>query len=162
MPTKARAAATTGPAQAREDIISPQALSSLSAGAVSAMSAVGAAVLKRHKHAMDQKPEWFWHIFAKCEAKAARIAEQAARARSGVRRCGIHRDLCQEPAEADDCRAKRSRERSKNKLSLRASPRAVYGDRPLFVGSTSKLRSSSIRRARSIAFALNTFIAWPR
>jgi hypothetical protein len=65
---------------AREDIISPQALSSLSAGAVSAMSAVGAAVLKRHKHAMDKKPEWFWHIFAKCEAKAARIAEQAARA----------------------------------------------------------------------------------
>ena len=80
MPTKARAAATTGPAQAREDIISPQALSSLSAGVVSAMSAVGAAVLKRHKHAMDQKPESFWHIFAKCEAKAARIAEQAARA----------------------------------------------------------------------------------
>jgi hypothetical protein len=80
MATKARAAATTGPAQAREDIISPQALSSLSAGAVSAMSAVGAAVLKRHKHAMDQKPEWFWHIFAKCEAKAARIAEHAARA----------------------------------------------------------------------------------
>ena len=80
MPTKARATATTGPAQAREDIINPQALSSLSAGAVSAMSAVGAAVLKRHKHAMDKKPEWFWHIFAKCEAKAARIAEQAARA----------------------------------------------------------------------------------
>ena len=74
MPTKARTAATTRPAQAREDIINPQA------GAVSAMSAVGAAVLKRHKHAMDKKPEWFWHIFAKCEAKAARIAEQAARA----------------------------------------------------------------------------------
>jgi hypothetical protein len=80
MPTKARTATTTGPAQAREDIINPQALSSLSAGAVSAMSAVGAAVLKRHKHAMDKKPEWFWHIFAKCEAKAARIAEQATRA----------------------------------------------------------------------------------
>jgi hypothetical protein len=44
------------------------------------MSAVGAAVLKRHKHAMQKRPEWFWHIFAKCEAKAARIAEQAARA----------------------------------------------------------------------------------
>ena len=80
MPTKARAAATTSPTQAREDIINAQALSSLSAGAVSAMSAVGAAVLKRHKHAMDKKPEWFWHIFAKCEAKAARVAEQAARA----------------------------------------------------------------------------------
>lgn len=80
MPTKARATASAGPAQAREDIISAQALSTLSAGAVSAMSAVGAAVLKRHKHAMAKKPEWFWHIFAKCEAKAARIAEQAARA----------------------------------------------------------------------------------
>lgn len=80
MPTRARAAATAGAAQAREDIINSQAPSSLSAGAVSAMSAVGAAVLKRHKLAMDKQPEWFWHIFAKCEAKAARIAEQAARA----------------------------------------------------------------------------------
>lgn len=79
MPTKARATAATGPAQAREDIMSAQALSSLSAGAVSAMSAVGAAVLKKHKQAMAKKPEWFWHMFAKCEAKAARIAEQAAR-----------------------------------------------------------------------------------
>lgn len=80
MPTKARTAVTTGAVQAREDIINPQALSSLSAGVVSAMSAVGAAVLKRHKHAMDKKPEWFWHIFAKCEARAARIAEQATHA----------------------------------------------------------------------------------
>jgi hypothetical protein len=80
MPTKARTGAITGPAQAREDMMNPQALSSLSAGAVSAMSAVGAAVIKRHKHAMDKKPEWFWHIFAKCEAKAARIAEEATRA----------------------------------------------------------------------------------
>jgi hypothetical protein len=47
---------------------------------VSAMSAVGAAVIKKHKHAMDRNPEWFWHMFAKCEAKAARVAEQAARA----------------------------------------------------------------------------------
>jgi hypothetical protein len=29
---------------------------------------------------MDKEPEWFWHLFAKCEAKAARIAAQAARA----------------------------------------------------------------------------------
>jgi hypothetical protein len=43
------------------------------------MSAVGAAVIKKHKHAMEKKPEWFWHMFAKCEAKAARIAEEAAR-----------------------------------------------------------------------------------
>ena len=40
---------------------------------------------------------------------------------SCVRRCGIHRDLCQEPAKADDCGAKRSPERFKSKLSLRAS-----------------------------------------
>jgi hypothetical protein len=79
MPTKARAAATAGHAQAREDIMNPNALSALSAGAVSAMSAIGAAVIKRNKHAMDKRPEWFWHMFAKCEAKAARIAEQAAR-----------------------------------------------------------------------------------
>jgi hypothetical protein len=80
MPTKARAAATAAHAQAREDMMNPQAIRALSAGAVSAMSAVGAAVIKKHKHAMEKKPEWFWHMFAKCEAKAARIAEQAARA----------------------------------------------------------------------------------
>ena len=72
---KARAAA----AEAREDIMSSAALSAMSAGAVNAMSAVGAAVIKLHKATMDKKPEWFWHLFAKCEAKAARIAEQAAR-----------------------------------------------------------------------------------
>jgi hypothetical protein len=77
MPTKVRAAATTS---AREDILNPHAMSAISAGAVSAMSAVGAAVIKRHRAAMDNKPDWFWHLFSKCEAKAARIAEQAARA----------------------------------------------------------------------------------
>ena len=71
---KARAAA----AEAREDIMSSAALSAMSAGAVNAMSAVGAAVIKLHKGTMDKKPEWFWHLFTKCEAKAARIAEQAA------------------------------------------------------------------------------------
>jgi hypothetical protein len=76
MPTKAKAAATN----AREDILSPHAMSSISAGAVSAMSAVGAAVIKMNKAALHTKPDWFWHLFAKCEAKAARIAEQAARA----------------------------------------------------------------------------------
>jgi hypothetical protein len=81
MPTKARAAATT----AREDILNPHAISALSAGAVSAMSAVGAAVIKKHKRMMDEKPDWFWHIFAKCEARAARIADQAAR---GLDACG--------------------------------------------------------------------------
>jgi hypothetical protein len=76
MPTKTRAAATT----AREDILSPHAISTISAGAASAMSAVGAAVIKMNKEALNKKPDWFWHLFAKCEAKAARIAEQAARA----------------------------------------------------------------------------------
>ena len=74
MPTKARAAATN----AREDILNPHAISALSAGAVSAMSAVGAAVIKMHKAGMDEKPDWFWHLFAKCEAKAARVAAEAA------------------------------------------------------------------------------------
>jgi hypothetical protein len=52
----------------------------MSAGAVNAMAAVGAAVIKLHKKTMDKQPEWFWNLFAKCEAKAARIAAQAARA----------------------------------------------------------------------------------
>jgi hypothetical protein len=73
---KARAAA----AEAREDIMSSAALSAMSAGAVNAMAAVGAAVIKLHKKTMDKQPEWFWNMFAKCEAKAARIAAQAARA----------------------------------------------------------------------------------
>lgn len=71
---KARAAA----AEAREDIMSSAALSAMSAGAVNAMAAVGAAVIKLHKGMVDKEPEWFWNLFAKCEAKAARIAEQAA------------------------------------------------------------------------------------
>ena len=73
---KARAAA----AEAREDIMSSAALSAMSVGAVNAMAAVGAAVIKLHKDTVDKEPEWFWHLFAKCEAKAARIAEQAAHA----------------------------------------------------------------------------------
>jgi len=76
MPTKPK----TATANAREDILSPHAMSTISAGAVSAMSAVGAAVIKMNKEALLKKPDWFWHLFAKCEAKAARMAEQAARA----------------------------------------------------------------------------------
>jgi hypothetical protein len=71
---KARAAA----AEAREDTLSAAALGAMSAGAVNAMAAVGAAVIKLHKETMDKEPEWFWNLFAKCEAKAARIAGQAA------------------------------------------------------------------------------------
>jgi hypothetical protein len=81
MPRKARAAAS----DAREDIMSAAALSTMSAGVVSAMGAVGAAVIKMHKEAMEKKPDWFWHIFAKSEAKAARLADQAAH---GPRACG--------------------------------------------------------------------------
>ena len=81
MPTRARAATT----DTREDILSPAAMSAMSPGVVSAMGAVGAAVIKMHKEAMDKKPEWFWHLFAKCEAKAARIAEQAVH---GPHACG--------------------------------------------------------------------------
>jgi len=77
MPAKGRTTATN--AQARQDILSAHALSTLSAGVVNAMSAVGAAVIKKHKVAVDKNPEWFWHMFAKCEARAARLAEQAAR-----------------------------------------------------------------------------------
>jgi hypothetical protein len=79
MPAKARATAAKPQAPEREDILNAQAISTLSAGAVSAMSAVGAAVIKRSKAALGKNPDWFWHMFAKCEAKAARMAEQAAR-----------------------------------------------------------------------------------
>ncbi|VIO73255.1 hypothetical protein CI1B_48600 [Bradyrhizobium ivorense] len=79
MPAKARATAAKPQPPEREDILNAQAISTLSAGAVSAMSAVGAAVIKRSKTALGKNPDWFWHMFAKCEAKAARIAEQAAR-----------------------------------------------------------------------------------
>ena len=79
MPTKTRAETDT-----REDIMSPAALSALSPGVVSAVGAV-AAVIKMHKAELDKRPEWFWHLFAKCEAKAARIAEQAAH---GPAACG--------------------------------------------------------------------------
>jgi hypothetical protein len=65
MPTKARGVTTTVHAQEREDILSPHAIGALSAGAVSAMSAVGAAVIKKHKPAMDKNPERFWHGHAR-------------------------------------------------------------------------------------------------
>ena len=81
MPNRAKRVVPAGVhMQEREDILNPSAIEHLSAGAVSAMSAVGAAVIKMHKQAADKKAEWFWHMFAKCEAKAARLAEQAAEA----------------------------------------------------------------------------------
>jgi hypothetical protein len=64
-----------------------------------------------------------------------RSHRRAGRPRSScVRRCGIHRDVCQEPAQADDCGAKRSRERSKSKLSLRASLCVARGYLGLTIG----------------------------
>ena len=80
MPTKTRAAT-----DAREDIMSPAALSALSSGVISAMGG------RRRRSDQDaqggngQATEWFWHLFAKCEAKAARIAEQAVH---GPHACG--------------------------------------------------------------------------
>ncbi|MDH2384926.1 hypothetical protein [Bradyrhizobium sp. CER78] len=83
MPAKARTTARTtasnAAAQSREDILNARAISTLGAGVVNAMSAIGAAVIKKHKPSLGKSPDWFWHMFAKCEAKAARVAEQAAR-----------------------------------------------------------------------------------
>src|ERR1700730_6804233 len=81
MPTRARAAAT----DAREDIISPAAMSALSPGVVSAMGTVGAAVLKMQKPVLDTKPVSSGHPAAVCEAKPARFPEQATH---GAGACG--------------------------------------------------------------------------
>jgi len=80
MPNRGKHVKARAAAENREDIMSSAALSIMSAGAVNAMAAVGAAVIKLHKGSMEKKPESFWHLFTKCEAKAARIAEQAAHA----------------------------------------------------------------------------------
>ena len=76
MPTKTRAAAT----DTREDIMSPAALSAAEPGVSKRHGAAGGGDDKMHKAEMAKRPEWFWHLFAKCEAKAARIAEQAVHA----------------------------------------------------------------------------------
>jgi hypothetical protein len=43
-----------------------------------AMTAVSAAAIEMHAAVMQAKPEWFWHMMRRCEAKAAKIAEQAS------------------------------------------------------------------------------------
>jgi hypothetical protein len=43
------------------------------------MAAVSAAAIEKNEAVMRAKPEWFGHIMQRCEAKAAKIAEQAAR-----------------------------------------------------------------------------------
>jgi hypothetical protein len=44
-----------------------------------AIAAVSAAAIEMHEAVMAAKPEWFHHIMRRSEAKAAKIAEQAAR-----------------------------------------------------------------------------------
>jgi hypothetical protein len=43
-----------------------------------AMEAERTAAIKMHEAVMRAKPEWFWHMLRRCEAKAAKIAEQAS------------------------------------------------------------------------------------
>jgi hypothetical protein len=43
-----------------------------------AIAAVNAAAIEVHEAVMRAKPEWFGHIMRRCEARAARVAEQAA------------------------------------------------------------------------------------
>ena len=64
MPAKARTTATNATAQAREDILNARAISALGAGVVSAMSAVGAAVIKKNKPALGKSPDWFIEVYA--------------------------------------------------------------------------------------------------
>jgi hypothetical protein len=42
------------------------------------MEAGRAAAMKMHEAVLRAKPEWFWHMLRRCEAKAATIAEQAS------------------------------------------------------------------------------------
>jgi hypothetical protein len=44
-----------------------------------AMTAASAAAIQMHEAVLRAKPEWFWHMMRRCEAKAAKIAEQASR-----------------------------------------------------------------------------------
>ena len=120
MPAKARTTATNATAQAREDILNARAISALGAGVVSAMSAVGAAVIKKNKPALGKSPDWFWHMFAKCEAKAARVAEQGRARSARLRRCDLHRGLCRAIAEADDGSTREPREGAQGEVKLRS------------------------------------------
>jgi hypothetical protein len=46
---------------------------------------VSAAVVEMHQQALQDRPDWFWHLLKRCEVKAAKIAEQAAQ---GQYACG--------------------------------------------------------------------------
>jgi hypothetical protein len=43
------------------------------------MAAASAAAMEIHETVLRAKPEWFWHMMRRCEAKAIKIAEQASR-----------------------------------------------------------------------------------
>ena len=43
-----------------------------------AIEAGRAEAIKMYEAVMRAKPEWFWHMLERCEAKAAGIAEQAS------------------------------------------------------------------------------------
>jgi hypothetical protein len=43
-----------------------------------AMAAASAAAIEMHQAVLRAKPEWFWHMMRRCEAKAVKIAEQAS------------------------------------------------------------------------------------
>jgi hypothetical protein len=43
-----------------------------------AMTAERAGAIKTYEAVMRAKPEWFWHMLRRCEAKAAKLAEQAS------------------------------------------------------------------------------------
>ena len=43
-----------------------------------AIEAGRVAAIKTHEAVMRAKPEWFWHMLRRCEAKAAGIAEQVS------------------------------------------------------------------------------------
>jgi hypothetical protein len=49
------------------------------------MAAISAAVIKLHEVRMPDRLEWLRHLLRRCEAKAAKIAEQATH---GPHACG--------------------------------------------------------------------------
>ena len=54
MPNRGKHGKARAAAEAREDIMSSAALSAISAGAVNAMAAIGAAIIKLHKEMVDK------------------------------------------------------------------------------------------------------------
>jgi hypothetical protein len=65
-------------AQVLTQVLAPAAL--LPNAREAAMEAGRAEAMKMHEAVLRAKPEWFWHMLRRCEAKAAGIAEQASHA----------------------------------------------------------------------------------